>query len=85
MNCFLKKKYRKIDNYYEEEYKIEELLTKKVQKNILKIKNEKDLKFNFIKKNCPYYEIRILNMVHRWKINEEQAIDLIYNFEINQS
>tara|TARA_B100000123_G_C25421378_1_gene293183 strand:- start:52 stop:309 length:258 start_codon:yes stop_codon:yes gene_type:complete len=85
MNCFLKRKYRKIDNYYEEEYKIEELLTENVKPSNLKINDEKGFKFNFVKKNCPYYEVRIYNMMNRWKINKEEAIDLIYNFEINQS
>tara|TARA_A100001015_G_C14516448_1_gene528667 strand:+ start:305 stop:514 length:210 start_codon:yes stop_codon:yes gene_type:complete len=65
----------------------------KYKKKYVKIENsqnyemldEKILKYMYVENSCFNYEKRVKNMMKRWKINEKDAIDLIYHFEINQS
>ncbi len=71
MNCFtfLKKRKYKIINHYDDFEMVE----------------AKYVKSSYVENYCFDYQTRILNMMMRWSINEEEAIDLIYHFEINQS
>ena len=71
MNCFKFKKKRKfkIMNHYDD----------------FEMMEGKYVKSCYVENYCFDYQTRILNMMMWWRITEEEAIDLIYHFEISQS
>ena len=71
MNCFKFKKKRKykIINHYDDFEMVE----------------AKYVKSSYVENNCFDYQTRISNMMRRWRITKDEAIDLIYHFEISQS
>ena len=52
---------------------------------ILKWWKPKYVKSSYVENNCFDYQTRISNMMMRWRITKDEAIDLIYHFEISQS